>query len=70
MNNTKFAFIHAMESAALLKEKDPVTNFTWNQEIAERNQRVANDLVRGLSDLSALSNAAPNDFLTPLGQSV
>ena len=41
---------------ALLSEKDPVTNFTWNQEIAERNKRVANDLVRGLSDLTAFIN--------------
>ena len=41
------------KAAGLLKEKDPVNNFTWNKEIAERNQRVASDLVRGLSDLTA-----------------
>ncbi len=60
-NNTKFALIHAIEAAALLKQKDPVNNFTWNQEIAERNQRVANDLVRGLNDLTTFidQNASP-----------
>ena len=65
MNNTKFAFIHAMESAALLKEKDPVTKFTWNQEIAERNQRVANDLVRGLSDLTAFLTHETSSKINP-----
>ncbi|MGA9845696.1 MAG: hypothetical protein WBQ25_25630 [Nitrososphaeraceae archaeon] len=60
MNNTKFAQTHAMETAALLREKDPVTNFTWNQEIAEKNQRVANDLVRGLNDLTAFINQKPS----------
>ncbi|MGA9844685.1 MAG: hypothetical protein WBQ25_20480 [Nitrososphaeraceae archaeon] len=56
MNNTKFAQTHMMEAIALLSEKDPVSNFTWNQEIAERNQRVANDLVRGLNDLTVFIN--------------
>jgi hypothetical protein len=44
------------EALALLNQKDPVNNFTWNQEIAERNQRVATDLVRGLNDLTASVN--------------
>ena len=56
MNNTKFAQTHMMEAITLLSEKDPVSNFTWNQEIAERNQRVATDLTRGLSDLTAFIN--------------
>ena len=46
VNNIKLAQTHVMETIALLKEKDHVSNFTWNQEIAERNQRVANDLTR------------------------
>ncbi|MGA9842044.1 MAG: hypothetical protein WBP64_21590 [Nitrososphaeraceae archaeon] len=56
MNNTKFAQTHAMEAIALLNQKDPATNFTWNQEIAERNQRVARDLTRGLNDLKVSLN--------------
>jgi len=53
ISNIKFAQNHAMNAIAFLKEKDSVSNFTWNQEIAERNQRVANDLVRGFNDLTA-----------------
>ena len=56
VNNIKLAQTHVMEAIALLKEKDHVSNFTWSQEIAERNQRVANDLTRGLSDLVAIIN--------------
>ena len=56
VNNIKLAQTHVMETIALLKEKDHVSNFTWNQEIAERNQRVANDLTRGLTDLVAIIN--------------
>jgi hypothetical protein len=55
-SNTKFAQTHVTEALAFLNQKDPVNNFTWNQEIAERNQRVATDLVRGLNDLSTSVN--------------
>jgi hypothetical protein len=55
-NNTKFAQTHGMEALSLLNQKDPVSNFTWNQEITEGNRRVANDLVRGLNDLTAFIN--------------
>jgi hypothetical protein len=55
-NITQVALIHAIEAAGLLKVKDPVNNFTWTQEIAERNQRVATDLVRGFNDLTASLN--------------
>lgn len=55
-NNPKSAQTHVMYTLALLNQKDPVSNFTWNQEIAERNKRVANDLVRGLNDLTAFIN--------------
>ena len=56
INNIKFAQTHVIKAITLLKEKDPVSNFTWNQEIGERNQRVANDLVRGFNDLTAFIN--------------
>jgi hypothetical protein len=55
-NNTKLAQTRAMEAIALLNQKDPVNNFTWNQEIAERNQRIARDLTRGLIDLKVSFN--------------
>jgi hypothetical protein len=55
-SNTKFIHARVMEALALLNQKDPVSNFTWNQEIAERNQRVANDLVKGLNNLAVFIN--------------
>jgi hypothetical protein len=35
----------------LLNDRDPFSNFTWIQEIAERNKRVADDLTTALSNL-------------------
>jgi hypothetical protein len=55
-DDAKLAQTHTMQALSFLKEKDPVNNFTWTQEIAERNQRIATDLVRGLSDLNVLVN--------------
>ncbi len=59
INNIKFVQAHAMEAIALLNQKDPASNFTWNQEIAERNQRIARDLTRGLNDLISLNQHIP-----------
>ncbi|HEY7082082.1 MAG TPA: hypothetical protein VH500_20510 [Nitrososphaeraceae archaeon] len=53
-DNAKLAQTHASQALSFLKEKDPVNNVTWTREIAERNQRVANDLVRDLTDLDTL----------------
>ena len=59
-NNAKSVQAHVMQSIALLNEKDPVNNFTWSQEIAEKNQRVAKDLARELNDLKiSLSQDTP-----------
>ncbi|HEY7110546.1 MAG TPA: hypothetical protein VH415_14070 [Nitrososphaeraceae archaeon] len=56
VNNTKLAQTHAMQALSFLKEKDPVNNISWTQEIAERNPRVATDLIRELNNLNALVN--------------
>jgi hypothetical protein len=59
-NNAKSVQAHVMQAIALLNEKDPVNNFTWSQEIAEKNQRVAKDLARELNDLKiSLSQDTP-----------
>jgi len=59
-NNAKSVQVHVMQTIALLNEKDPVNNFTWSQEIAEKNQRVAKDLARELNDLKiSLSQDTP-----------
>lgn len=59
-NNAKSVQAHVIQTIALLNEKDPVNNFTWSQEIAEKNQRVAKDLARELNDLKiSLSQDTP-----------
>ena len=50
-SDAKSVQAHVMQAIALLNEKDPINNFTWSQEIAEKNQRVAKDLTRELNDL-------------------
>jgi hypothetical protein len=44
---------HASRAVGLLNSKDPINNITWKDEIAERNERIAGDLV---SAVSALKN--------------
>jgi hypothetical protein len=44
---------HASQAVGLLNSKDPINNITWKEEIAERNERIAGDLV---SAVSALKN--------------
>jgi hypothetical protein len=59
-NNAKLVQTHIMQTIAFLNEKDPVNNFTWSQEIAEKNQRVSRDLNRQLNDLKiSLSQDRP-----------
>jgi len=59
-DNTKSVLSHVIQAKALLNAKDPVNNFTWNQEIGERNQRVAADLIRGLNNLQVSLNHDPS----------
>ena len=59
-DNIKSVLSHVIQAKALLNAKDPVNNFTWNQEIGERNQRVAADLIRGLNNLQVSLNHDPS----------
>jgi hypothetical protein len=40
---------HAARAIELLNSKDPINNVTWIEEIVEKNQRVANELVAAVS---------------------
>jgi hypothetical protein len=51
VNYIRFVPTHAREAVAILNQKDSTSNFTWIKEIAEKNQRIANDLIRGLNNL-------------------
>jgi hypothetical protein len=55
-NDTALAQEHATRALELLKTKDPVNNVTWTEEIAENNQRVANDLTTAISNLQNTSS--------------
>jgi hypothetical protein len=50
-NNTALAQEHATRAMELLKTKDPVNNVTWTEEIAEENQRIADDLAMAVDNL-------------------
>ena len=53
--NLTLAKEHATRAIELLNSKDPVNNAAWRNEIAERNQRVANELVVAVSNLDNIT---------------
>ncbi|MGH9976695.1 MAG: hypothetical protein ACRD8Z_12805, partial [Nitrososphaeraceae archaeon] len=59
--NVSMAEEHAARAVELLNSRDPVNNITWKEEIAERNQRIAEELVSSLSlqnmNMSATSSS-------------
>jgi hypothetical protein len=53
---------HAIRAIGLLSSTDPINNVTWKDEIAERNQRVANELVRAVSNLENITmSSSPSE---------
>ncbi len=61
-NNISLASEHAEHAIELLNSKDPVNNIAWIDEIAERNQRIADELSTTLSTLkTATSESASNN---------
>jgi hypothetical protein len=54
-NNVALAKEHAVRAIELLNSKDPINNITWKEEIAEKNQRVANELVTAVSSLENIT---------------
>jgi hypothetical protein len=54
-SNVDLAKEHAIRAIELLNSTDPINNVLWKDEIAERNQRVANDLVRAVSNLESIT---------------
>ena len=54
-DNLTLAKEHATRAIELLNSKDPINNVAWRDEIAERNQRVANELVTAISNLENIT---------------
>jgi hypothetical protein len=53
--NVDLAKEHAIGAIELLNSTDPINNVLWRDEIAERNQRVANDLIRAVLNLESIT---------------
>jgi hypothetical protein len=70
--NISLAEEHAARAARLLDSRDPVNNVTWKEEIAERNQRIAEELVSAVSTLEKMnmSMSAPSSLYGQRIQSI
>ena len=58
-DNLTLAEEHATRAIELLNSKDPINNVAWRDEIAERNQRVANELVTAISSIENITMSSP-----------
>jgi hypothetical protein len=56
--NVSLAEEHATQAVGILNSKDPVNNITWKEEIAERNARIAGELVSAVSALDSMNMSA------------
>ena len=60
--NLDLAKEHAKRAIELLNSTDPINNVPWKDEIAERNQRIANELVRAVSNLENITmSSSPSE---------
>lgn len=53
--NVSLAEAHATQAIEILNLKDPVNNITWKEEIAEKNARIAEELVSAVSALDSMN---------------
>jgi hypothetical protein len=56
--NVSLAEEHATQAVGILNSKDPINNITWKEEIAERNARIAGELVSAVSALDNMNMSA------------
>jgi hypothetical protein len=70
VNESALAEEHASRAVGLLNSKDPVNNITWNEEIAERNERIAGELVSAVSALENMNISASSSSHSDTNQSV
>ena len=56
--NVSLAEEHATQAVEILNSKDPVNNITWKEEIAERNARIAGELISAVSALENMNMSA------------
>jgi hypothetical protein len=51
---------HAARAVGFLNSKDPINNVTWKEEIAERNERIAEELVSAVTALESVNMSVPS----------
>jgi hypothetical protein len=61
-DNFTLAKEHATRAIELLNSKDPVNNVAWRDEIAERNQRVASELITAVFNLENMTETPSSSF--------
>ena len=61
---------HTARAVGLLNSKDPINNITWKEEIAERNERIAEELVSAVSALENMNISASSSPFGETNQSV
>lgn len=61
---------HAARAVGLLNSKDPINNITWREEIAERNERIAEELVSAVTALESMNMSAPSSSHADTTQSI
>jgi hypothetical protein len=68
--NVSLAEEHAARAVGLLNSKDPINNITWKEEIAERNERIAEELVSAVSALENMNMSASSSSHGETNQSI
>lgn len=68
--NVSLAEEHAARAVGLLNSKDPINNITWKEEIAERNERIAEELVSAVSALENMKLSASSSSYGETNQSI
>lgn len=68
--NVSLAEEHAARAVGLLNSKDPINNITWKEEIAERNERIAEELVSAVSALENMNMSASSSSYGETNQSI
>jgi hypothetical protein len=69
-NSVSLAEEHASRAVGFLNSKDPTNNITWREEIAERNERIAGELVSAVSALKNTNISASSSSYVNTNQTI
>ena len=61
---------HAVLAVGILNSKDPINNITWKEEITEKNQRIAEELVSAVSALENMNMSSSSSSYGETNQSI